>query len=355
MFKSDSLRRVCLIGSPEWQSLAKAVLDPYFEVSSHHQSLDHPPELYLIEHDHPRLAVESVLRRLGYAPIKTCSLRELSTIREARKNPVYYFNLSSTVPPHRGISSAPMAQHTEDLPPALARLIGESPAMIALKRRLVRYARSDKPVLLLGETGVGKDVVARLIHESSPVHAGPFVVQNCAALPAGLAESEFLGSTRGAFTGATDKAGLFQLADGGTLFLDEIGDLDPGIQTKLLRCLDSGEYRPLGSSKLRFSRFRLIAATNKDPAVLLEKGLFREDFYFRIQTLTLRIPPLRERGDDLALLVNTLYPGIRLTPRAWRALYDNPWRGNVRELKAVIERALIEADGEVIDCGHLRD
>ncbi len=352
MIKSDYPHTICLVGSPDWQEKARLVLSPYCEVFGFEHPAGTPPEVYLIEDIHPRTQVDQVIQRLGAAAIKTCSRKDLDVIIQAKKNPIYYFNLA-----HRALGLTIPASRPDNRPPpeALDRIIGSSPAIMSLKNKLLRYARSDKPILILGETGVGKDLAAQIIHELSPFCQGPFVAVNCAAIPTGLAESELMGSVRGAFTNAVDKVGLIKQADGGTLFLDEIGDLDPSVQTKLLRILETGEYRRLGDARIDHARFRLISATNKDPEALIASGKFREDFYFRIQTLTLRVPPLRERGDDVGVMIRKLYPHHHFTSTAWTWLLNNPWKGNVRELKAVIDRAAIEADGSPIDWQHLAD
>lgn len=354
MIKSDYPQKVCLVGSTDWQSKARLVLSPYCEVfGSDHPFLE-PPEIYLVEKDHPRAQVEWVLQRLGPAPIKTCSNKDFDVIIQARKNPLYFLKLAQQPLGYAICMSSPQSKKAEHAR-ALDRIIGTSLAITTLKSKILRYSQSDKPILILGETGVGKDLTAQVIHDLSPFADGPFIALNCATIPTGLAESELMGSVRGAFTNATDKVGLIKMADGGTLFLDEIGDLDLSVQTKLLRTLETGEYRRLGDTRMSHSRFRLIAATNKDPEKLIAAGQFREDFYFRIQTLTLRIPPLRDRTQDVVPIIQNLFPDHKFTASAWSWLLRNPWRGNVRELKAVIEKAAIEAEHGLIDWHHLAD
>jgi transcriptional regulator with GAF, ATPase, and Fis domain len=213
-------------------------------------------------------------------------------------------------------------------------------------------------VLILGETGSGKELIARAIHGASPRRERPMVKVNCAAIPASLIESEFFGHERGAFTGATGKReGRFALADGGTIFLDEVGELPLELQGKLLRVLQEGEFEPVGSSRTRKVNVRVVAATNRDLFREVQDGRFREDLYYRLSVFPLTVPPLRERGDDIALLAEefarkfaqktgrTLAP---FTPQCLARLKAYPWPGNVRELQNVIERAVITArDGRM--------
>ncbi|MEZ5950772.1 MAG: sigma-54 dependent transcriptional regulator [Planctomycetaceae bacterium] len=183
-------------------------------------------------------------------------------------------------------------------------LIGASPVMQDVFRLIQRLAPADKPILIQGESGTGKELVARAIHQASRVGDNPLVAVNCAALPEQLMESEMFGHEKGAFTGATSvKSGLFEIADGGTLFIDEVGELAPVLQAKLLRTLEDGSFRRVGSTKQRRVTVRLIAATNRDLLKEVQAGRFREDLYYRINVLTLSLPPLRERLDDLPLLL----------------------------------------------------
>lgn len=226
-----------------------------------------------------------------------------------------------------------------------------SPNMKALMDSLDRIARSDSPVLILGETGVGKEVVASRIHSQSGRVAKPLVRLNCAALPETLAESELFGHAKGAFTGAArDHKGRFRLADGGTLFLDEIGELSPPLQAKLLRAVAEGEITPLGSERTEKADVRLIAATNRDLQRLAAEGRFREDLYYRLAVFTVPVPPLRERPDDVAALARHFLsafarkfarPGLVLESEGEGALKAYPWPGNIRELRSVIERLAV--------------
>ena len=234
-------------------------------------------------------------------------------------------------------------------------LIGQSAGIIEVKRLIERIAPSDKPVLILGESGTGKELVARAIHAQSPLADHPLVVINCAALPESLLESELFGHERGAFTGATDaKSGLFEIADGGTLFIDEFGDLAGGLQAKLLRVLEDGSMRRIGSVKERRVKVRLIAATNRDLAKEVAAGRFREDLYYRVNVLSISIPPLRERLDDIPfLLEHILGRQWKLGPGILELFRSLAWPGNIRQMVNALERAKILADNSTIELHNL--
>jgi two-component system response regulator HydG len=234
------------------------------------------------------------------------------------------------------------------------RLIGQSLPMRQLRALIERVAGAMTPVLISGETGTGKELVALAIHADGPRADKPFVAVNCAALPEPLLESELFGHARGAFTGALQsRRGLFLEAHEGTLFLDEVGDLPLPLQGKLLRVLQSGEVRPVGSEAARTVDTRCIAATHKDLTVLVEKGLFREDLYFRLDVLRVPVPALRERADDIPLLVeHFLRKSLERSPRSALAglepealdhLAEHGWPGNVRQLENLIERLVVTA------------
>jgi two-component system response regulator HupR/HoxA len=218
-----------------------------------------------------------------------------------------------------------------------------------------RVARYDIPVLVLGESGTGKELLARAIHYASPRLAGPFVVENCAAIPDTLLESELFGHKRGAFTGAfEDHLGLFQRADGGTVFLDEIGETSPAFQVKLLRVLQEGEVRPVGAARPVPVDVRIIAATHRHLEQRVREGLFREDLYYRLSAVTLTVPPLRERVADIAAIARQTvqdvaaelgHPGATLPDETLACLLAYPWPGNIRELRNEIGRALALHDG----------
>jgi two-component system response regulator HydG len=247
-----------------------------------------------------------------------------------------------------------------------ARLLGESAGMRRLRALIERVAAVPSPVLILGETGCGKELVARAIHADGPRAARPFVAVNCAALPESLLESELFGHARGAFTGATQaRRGLFVEADGGTMFLDEIGDMPLPLQAKLLRVLQSGEIRPVGAEALRTVDVRCIAATHHDLDRLVETGSFREDLYFRLNVLRVRVPSLRERPDDIPLLVEHFLARSRgrvpgadvagIRADALQALVAHPWPGNVRELENLVERLVVVGSGQQVDLAAVQE
>jgi len=246
-----------------------------------------------------------------------------------------------------------------------ASFIGSSPAAVDVKRHARRAAQSSSPVLLLGETGTGKELLAHAIHTASARAHGPFVSLNIAAVPDTLLEAEFFGFAPGAFTGADRKGreGKFKLADGGTLFLDEIGDMPLSLQAKLLRALQEGEIEPLGSNKLIAFDARVIAATSRDLAALVRDGRFREDLYYRLNVLPLRVPPLRERRSDIPALVEALGEDMaqrsgeappELMPDALALLAAQHWRGNTRELRNVLEQLAMRSDATRIDAAEVK-
>ena len=229
-------------------------------------------------------------------------------------------------------------------------MIGDSVPMKEVFRLIDRAGPSDKPILIQGESGTGKELVARALHEASERADKPLVVINCAALPEQLLESELFGHERGAFTGATtSKPGLFEVADGGTLFIDEIGELAMALQPKLLRILEDGSLRRIGSLKERRVDVRIVAATNRDLAQEVEAKRFREDLYYRINIMTIQLPPLRQRGTDVQLLADHFGgPGWEFEPAALEMMKRYSWPGNVRQLINAIERAKILADDEIL-------
>jgi transcriptional regulator with PAS, ATPase and Fis domain len=248
----------------------------------------------------------------------------------------------------------------------LASFVGGSPAAVEVKRQARRAALSSSPVLLLGETGTGKELLAHAIHAASGRAAGPLVSINIAAVPDTLLEAEFFGVAPGAYTGADRKGrdGKFKLADGGTLFLDEIGDMPPSLQPKLLRALQEGEIEPLGSNKVIAFDARVIAATSRDLAALVREGKFREDLYYRLNVLPIRVPPLRERRPDIPSLVEVLAEDMalrggtappELSADAIALLSAQNWRGNIRELRNVLEQAAMRSDTQHIEVRHLEE
>jgi DNA-binding NtrC family response regulator len=242
------------------------------------------------------------------------------------------------------------------LPPAF---VGASPAIRRLLETAAVVAPSNAPVLITGESGSGKEVVARLIHQWSPRAQGPLVAANCAGLPESLIESELFGHTKGAFTGAQgDRQGFFRAASRGTLFLDEIAELPLHLQPKLLRALESAEITPVGSDSPVPIDTRLVAATNRDLGEAVAEGRFREDLYYRINVIELVVPPLRQRHDDVMPLARQFaaeFAGspVRLSPQAIQCLLSHTWPGNVRELRNAIQRACLLCRGDVILPEHL--
>ena len=237
-------------------------------------------------------------------------------------------------------------------------LIGSAPVIQTLRKQIAKLARSQAPVHIMGESGSGKEVVARLIHNNGPRATGAFVAVNCGAIPPELMESELFGHVKGSFTGATqDKVGLFQAASGGTLFLDEVADLPLAMQVKLLRAVQEKAVRPVGASEEEATDIRLLSATHKDLAVEVEEGRFRKDLFYRINVIDLHVPSLRERIDDLPELAQAILQRIaaesgnehaHLAPSAIEALSEHDFPGNVRELENILERALALSDGEEI-------
>ncbi len=242
-------------------------------------------------------------------------------------------------------------------------LIGRSEGMRKVFISIGKASSASATVLITGESGTGKELVARAIHYSSVRSSAPFVPVNCGGIPEGLLESELFGHVKGAFTGATEsRAGFFHAADGGTIFLDEISDMSLAMQVKLLRVLQDREVCMVGSNRTRKVNVRILAATNKDLQDLVKKGLFREDLFYRLNVITIIIPPLRERGDDILLLAGHFLTQFaaesgKATPRfsdeALRSLRNYNWPGNVRELENVIQRLVVMTDGEVIEVPDL--
>jgi two-component system, NtrC family, response regulator AtoC len=240
-------------------------------------------------------------------------------------------------------------------------LIGQSPAMVTLKQLINQVAPEKVTVLITGETGTGKELVAKAIHQSSPRKNGLFVAVNCAAIPAEMLESELFGHEKGAFTGAVkERIGKFELADGGTLFLDEITEMPIHLQAKLLRALQEGVIEKLGSNKQINLDIRVLAATNRDPMQAVKDGKLREDLYYRLNVFEISVPPLRERAQDISLLAKYFLSGLsnhssaeQISEEALAKLQAYPWPGNVRELENIVERATILANKTTILPIHL--
>ena len=243
-------------------------------------------------------------------------------------------------------------------PHPMTEMVGSSAAMVDVYKLISRVAPTDAPVLIEGESGTGKELVARLIHKNSKRRDGPFVPVDCGSIAAGIMESELFGSLRGAFTGADrDRLGLIESAKGGTVFLDEIAEVDTGFQLKLLRFLQEKEIRPLGSSKSRKIDVRVVAATNRDLNALVEDGEFRQDLWFRLNVVHVRLPPLRERRGDISVLArhflrrfNERYQRqVRLSPSGLKSLEEHAWPGNVRQFQHLLERLTILSPVEVLE------
>ncbi|NOY78385.1 MAG: sigma-54-dependent Fis family transcriptional regulator [Calditrichaeota bacterium] len=244
------------------------------------------------------------------------------------------------------------------------KMVGQSLRMQEVYAMIDKMARINSPVLILGENGVGKELVAQAIHQKSPRAKRPMVKINCPAIPDTLLESELFGHSRGAFTGAhTAHSGRLFVADGGTLFLDEIGDLSPGAQAKLLRFLESGEIQPVGSNQTLYVDVRIIAATNRDLLQMVKEHSFREDLYYRLDVFPIIVPPLRDHREDIPLLLDYFLDeyasqnGVlkpKISPAALHYLTSYDWPGNVRQLQHLVERMMILFNRELIDLEHIR-
>jgi len=240
----------------------------------------------------------------------------------------------------------------------LDQIVGQSKQMQVVFAKIQRAAPVDSTVLILGESGTGKELVAQALHHNSPRKKGPFVAVNCAAVPATLVESELFGHVRGAFTGATDRRiGRFEQADGGTLFIDEIGDFELGLQAKLLRVLESFTVTPVGGHEDRKVNVRVLAATSRDINKMVKEATFREDLYYRLNVISISLPALRERADDIPLLCEHFLREIcehkhtqkkRISPEVMRRFMSYRWPGNVRELRNTLESMMVLADGDVL-------
>jgi DNA-binding NtrC family response regulator len=245
------------------------------------------------------------------------------------------------------------------MPPAL---LGRSPGMMTVYKQIAHAASAEAPVLIIGESGTGKELVARAVHQHGNRSAKPFVPINCGALTETLLESELFGHIKGSFTGAiADAKGVFQTAHTGTVFLDEVGEMSPALQVKLLRVLQEGEVRSVGSSRPAKVDVRIVAATNVDVERAVVDGKFRQDLFYRLGVVIINLPPLRERRDDIPLLIERFLKGacakagkqVDLTPEAIEALTAHQWPGNVRELENLIERLVVFSRGSRIDVGDL--
>ena len=259
-----------------------------------------------------------------------------------------------------GAETVQKSRPPRDVQPAT--LLGRSPAMLSVYKQIARAADTTAPVLIIGESGTGKELVARAIHEHSGRAARPFVAINCGAIVETLLESELFGHVRGSFTGAiTDTKGIFEQGHNGTVFLDEIGETSPGLQVKMLRVLEESEVRPVGSSRTIRVDIRIVAATNADIEKAVAEGRFRTDLYYRLGVITITMPPLRERREDIELLAEKFLRNacsraqrtVSISPPAMAALTAYEWPGNVRELENVVERLVVFSRGSTIDVADL--
>lgn len=273
---------------------------------------------------------------------------ELVPLIDANNEQAFFVEKMVPLPVSNGLPQAPS-------------LIGRSPAFQRMLALVARVAPSQASVLLLGESGTGKELVARALHEASPRAAKPLVAVDCSSVPESLFESELFGHERGAFTGAnTARAGLVEAASGGTLFLDEVGDIPLTMQVKLLRLLESGTYRRVGSTELRHADIRVVSATHRDLDRMVAEGRFREDLYYRLSTFPIHLPALRERREDITLLASSLLQRVAsarqlvLEPEALKLLQSQDYPGNVRELRNLLERASLLCDGQSLEAEHVR-
>jgi DNA-binding NtrC family response regulator len=288
-----------------------------------------------------------------------------AVVHEALQDEALRDALLSLIARRRAAVQARFERERAGAPPRVDDFVCESPAMTRFMSVLRRVAATDASVLILGETGVGKELLARAIHERGPRAGRPFVAINCGALPEGLLESELFGHERGAFTGALHaRRGFFELAHSGTLFLDEIGDMPLPLQVRLLRAVQERSIQPIGSERTIAVDVRLIAATNRDLAADVAAKRFRADLFYRLNVVSLNVPPLRERREDIPLLVENnvrhfcqRFSRAALTshPDTLRALVAYDWPGNVRELVNVVERAVLLCEGETIGLAELPD
>ncbi|HET8577148.1 MAG TPA: sigma-54 dependent transcriptional regulator [Methylomirabilota bacterium] len=330
------------------------------------------PEVLLLDMKMPRMEGIEVLRALQDLPevpqvIVMTGFQEVSTAVEAMKLGAYdYLTKPARIEEldilvRKAAEKGRLVRQNVILRAQLGTqggtggIITANPKMEEILRLIDRVAPTESSVLILGESGTGKELVARAIHDRSPRAGQAFVPIHCGALPREVLESELFGHEKGAFTGAVGmKPGLIELADGGTLFLDEIGEMEPDSQVKLLRVLETRAFFRVGSTRQRTVDMRLVVATNRDLAEAIKANQFRQDLYYRINTITVSLPPLRERREDIALLAkhcleqNAAYGLKRLSPSALRALEAYDWPGNVRELEHAIQRAVILAQGEEI-------
>ena len=338
---------------------------------------DDPPDVLILDMRMPRLEGIDVLRRLAEQPeapqvIVTTGFQEVSSAVEAMKLGAYDYLtkparieeldilVRKAAEKGRLIRQNVVLRDRLDPPAPAGGIITASAKMEEVLRLIDRVAPTDSTVLVLGESGTGKELVARAIHDRSPRASQAFVAIHCGALPREVLESELFGHEKGAFTGAVNaKPGLIELADGGTLLLDEIGEMEPESQVKLLRVLETRSFFRVGGTRSRTVDMRLVVATNRDLAEAIRQGQFRQDLFYRINTISVTLPPLRDRREDVRVLAehfleqNAHYGRKRLAPETLARLEAYDWPGNVRELQHVIQRGAILGAGEVLQPADL--
>jgi len=324
-----------------------------------------PDGLDLVRHVRQNCADTEVMIMTGYATVEGAVQAVKSGAEDYLAKPFTDEELFSAV--ERALealrlrrAARPRAVRTPNAPKGF---IGESEAITSVYETVAKAARTAATVLISGESGTGKELVARAIHYGGPRAAAQFVAVNCGGIPESLLESELFGYVKGAFTGATEtRAGFFQTADGGTIFLDEVSEMSSAMQVKLLRVLQDKEVCMVGASRTRLVDVRILAATNTDLHSLVARGTFREDLYYRLHVIAIHLPPLRERGDDILLLIRHFAEKYaagadrtvpRFTTEALRLLRSYHWPGNVRELENVIQRLVLMTDSDVIDAPDL--
>ena len=311
------------------------------------QEIDpHIPVIFITGHGTTATAIEAMQLGAYEYLLKPLELDELTDL------------IGRALKISRWMKVPPVISEGPELPDTSEALVGRCPSMQAVYKAIGRVAAQDVTVLILGESGTGKELIARAIYHYSPRSKGPFLAINCAAIPEALLESELFGHEKGAFTGADRRRiGKFEQASGGTLFLDEIGDMSPLTQTKILRVLQGQEFERVGGNEPVRSNVRVIAATNRDLARMVEEGTFRGDLYYRLNVFTIQLPPLRERGEDVSLLARHFVsrfgkelnrPVHTIADETLELLRQYHWPGNVREFQSVIKQALLQATGPVL-------